>query len=428
MTSGVPAGLNGAYVSDRIASASRAGQAEGIYLRQLTIMVYSFPLLWVAGVAGFWWIAVAFLAVADMAKYGVDRIARPLLWVVALMLISAPIGYISFQSEPLRVAGLLGNCAVWIATAAAISDAVRSKPDPRPLTRAILFISVVQGILTLASAVIYPKSLPIPLIGVNDLEFPGGASAFQENGLYYLDWLGEASFRSAGMMGNPTWAGAFGVVAILAAVAPTRGPRNDRVLRVAGFLSGVVAIWFSLSRSTIASLLVAMILSLFLMQSKRSPLAFLGSGILLALAGLLAYMFWLDAILASLAQVNAARAGSLTSRTAIYERTYAAILSHPFPAIGYGIKPREEGLVASVATHSTYLGLIFRGGLLAMAALALFSVRLCRTLLAGRRLVPVLLGGFIAVWSLLEDFDGAHLVPLGLVIALLASHSDGGED
>jgi len=73
---------------------------------------------------------------------------------------------------------------------------------------------------------------------------------------------------------------------------------------------------------------------------------------------------------------NSVREGSYGSRSAIYSATWRAVQDLPFPLIGNGVKDRVTGLVASMGTHGTYLGLLYRGGWLAALGLAMWLLAL----------------------------------------------------
>jgi O-antigen ligase len=120
------------------------------------------------------------------------------------------------------------------------------------------------------------------------------------------------------------------------------------------------------------------------------------------------------------AQYNSVREGSLGSRTAIYAATWQAVQELPFPLLGNGVKDRVPGLVASLGTHSGYLGTLYRGGWLALGCLLVWLVVLA--VRSWRAVSPLAMGStvFAAVWFVAEDIDAGHLAPLALVVALAA--------
>jgi hypothetical protein len=131
-------------------------------------------------------------------------------------------------------------------------------------------------------------------------------------------------------------------------------------------------------------------------------------------------------LLRAFAEFNSVREGSYGSRSAIYTLTWAAIQDLPFPLLGNGVKDRVPGLAASLGTHSSYLGLVYRGGWLAAAGLLMWLLALARR--SWRAGSPLALGAaaFAAVWLAAEDLDVGHLGPLAMVLSLAAIRQDTG--
>ena len=134
---------------------------------------------------------------------------------------------------------------------------------------------------------------------------------------------------------------------------------------VLGLAAALPVVYYSLSRTTYALIPVVLLAAACVIIAKRSQLAAFGIITVAGLMGLAAAIALRDELLGTLSEVDDLRGGSSASRGEVYGTTLSYVLSHPFPLLGYGVKPREEGLVASVGTHSTVLGLAFRAGLLA---------------------------------------------------------------
>ena len=131
-----------------------------------------------------------------------------------------------------------------------------------------------------------------------------------------------------------------------------------------------------------------------------------------------AYVLTGQDIFAEFDEINEGRSGSAISRGAIYSTTLGYIRELMVPLIGYGIKPKEEGLVASVATHSTYLGLTFRAGLIGLVLLLAIVVRLIAQVRAAHNALGAGVLAFVAGWMILADIDAGHLVPLFLLLCV----------
>ena len=104
-----------------------------------------------------------------------------------------------------------------------------------------------------------------------------------------------------------------------------------------------------------------------------------------------------EAIANKLVELNDQRAGSFVARTDIYESTIDAIDFPEAFLVGSGVKQRRTDLVASLGSHNTYLGLLYRGGALVLAAFVFLLLRSLFRSIRGRergvgRSAPVLRG------------------------------------
>jgi O-antigen ligase len=406
-------------IHPNVQSLGAADWANQKYLKTALVVTASFPLFWILGLGGAFWPILACFSLVYILKTGISPMAGLPLALVGALLLSTPIGTIAFGFQFSRLASLAGNLAVWISLAALFTLASRVDFSDQ-LRKCLAVVTLSQGLLIAVSRLIFPARLPFPIL--NDIEALGsGFGAFSRNALYVSSWLGEVAFRSAGTMAQPTWSGAFAAVGILASVPLLRHRGKWRVIAVLAILGGLVAIDLSLSRSVTLSLVGAALVGVVVsLRRIRGPL--FSTTVLLSLLTLaFVALAFSDRIAGFVLEINSQRAGSLTTRTEIYSRTFELIQQLPFPLLGYGIKPQESELVASIATHSSLLGTLFRGGLLGLAVfVALFLIALWVTVRRGDGLGAALVV-FIAVWCVLEDFDPGHLVPLGLVLAI-SSH------
>lgn len=385
------------------------------FVRAMTTVLWCYPLVWALGLGGF---AVPVLgAVAGLYLLRVRTISRTGFYaaaVAAALAMSVPIGVFSFGLELGRLVSVIGNIGAWVMLAGALTAATRTGAVAR-VGAPLMWIAAWQGGLVTLSAALHPVNLPIPLLEGASGGWPSGLRAYAVNDLYFRDWLDGPAFRSAGLMGNPTWAGALGAVCILA--VPALWARGvNRLLLVAGVAGAGVSLYFSLSRATYLALGVAALVGLLAWVRCRSTIWF---HLLLVTTPLLGAMvviqFW-RLILQFVADINDDREGSGQSRTAIYSVTWHLVRQLVLPVLGYGIKPQNEDLVASVASHSTYLGILFRAGIVGALLLAVLYWRLVRSTVAAGRGVGTAIVTFVLVWCLLEDIDAGHLLPLALLL------------
>src|SRR5690606_30610635 len=147
-------------------------------------------------------------------------------------------------------------------------------------------------------------------------------------------------------------------------------------ISIVALVGAGVAVYFGLSRTSYALLVVAAIAALLMMIWSRSRRLFyvtVGLGLsLLVIVLVVGFETWL----ALLAEIDGARSGSSRSRGSVYSTTWAYVGQHPFPLIGYGIKPSVDGLVASVGSLSTYLGMLFKAGTLGLGLFVALLVSL----------------------------------------------------
>ncbi|MDQ0574559.1 hypothetical protein QFZ29_000782 [Agromyces albus] len=388
--------------------------ADGFFGRFAVAAVAAYPVLWVLGGAGAFWILLAIPAVVYLLQNRIPAVAWLSISVALCLLLSWPIGIVQFGFQAGRSFSLLANVAVWLVVAALLSVAYRSAALDR-MRESVAIVCAVQGALIFVSSQVFPARLPIPIFGHSE-QLGAGFAAFGRNTLYQPGWLGEITFRSAGIMAQPTWSGAIAAIGIAASV-PLIAQRGRRVLGLLGVLGSFVAIDLALSRSVSVCLVLALVVGLVVHLRNRSPLAFFTAVTLGSIGITIVLITKWAALVEFVFDLNAQRAGSLDARGAIYSRTLELIAVLPIPILGYGIKPQESDLVASVATHSTLLGLLFRGGVLALAAFLLLCGYILWAAYKARNGYAFGIMVFVLGWSVLEDLDPGHLVPLGLVIA-----------
>ncbi|MFF0240484.1 O-antigen ligase family protein [Rhodococcus pyridinivorans] len=188
-------------------------------------------------------------------------------------------------------------------------------------------------------------------------------------------------------------------------------------MSIATIAFGALSVHLSLSRAVEIGLIAAFIFMLLTAIGIRSSGPTRWSIVILGTVGVaVGCIFSWDRLVDLATSINSQREGSLVSRSAIYEATWMHIQALKVPLAGFGVKPQLDYLVASVATHSTLLGLTFRGGIIALVVYLLFLAIGARTAWRTKNVAGAGIVVLVAAWTVLEDFDPGHLVPLGLVV------------
>ncbi len=280
-----------------------------------------------------------------------------------------------------------------------------------------------QGALIALAQVLYPRFadlvLPLGRLLPDSVGRTPPLDAWTVAHLAFPDFYDGIVIRSGGLFGNPTWAGALAAGAVLCLVCRPRDHVSRSpltwVYAVAALAAAVVTLRFAYSRNDVLGLAlggaVAGVLAGLLRLRRRTRLAVVSVGAVAAAVTAVVldvgYLF---------RQFNAPRAGSLDARQEIYVQTLREIHQHNL-LLGSGIKQEGVNLVASLGTHSTYLGLVYRGGWIAFWAFSAYL--LVMLVLACLRRSPLAAGltVFTFLWCTAEDLDTGHLVPLLLLLS-----------
>jgi O-antigen ligase len=247
--------------------------------------------------------------------------------------------------------------------------------------------------------------------------FGANSAAFSSNVVVYQDWLISSTLRTHGIMANATWAGGFSALSLMLLIATQEKKIHSIFRNLYKYFLLIHVIFLSLSRSVLLSLFLSALIGMLLKASNELipeiRIAF-KQIIVITIVTLAVITFNNGQLSQTVKSINQSRSGSLETRSDIYRVTAQLVKDHPFPAIGYGIKPSGEGLVASIATHSTPLGILFKGGLFGLVAYISFLILGLKKLVTTKNYLGLVMLNFIIMWSMLEDFDGGHLIPLFL--------------
>ncbi len=379
--------------------------------------VRGYALMWVLGLGFLWWPVLALRALRAHLPGSRPQLLPTL--VAGCFLLSLLLATLS--GAPLtRLAGAVYNLSVW--TALVALTAVRLNLDG--IARGIGQLAGLQSVAVVAALATYPllsgAALPASHLLPGAITQEPAFESFTTVRLIIEDYFGDVVLRTAGFFGNATWAGALAALGIL--VTPrlvSAGATRVRVFYGLLCLLDAVALYLSYSRNTwiaVGAGLVAMSVLALRRARRWGSLTVLST----STVGLVGYVATSIDLGRAFQSFNSVREGSLGSRTAIYTATWNAVEDFTFPLLGSGIKERVPGLVASLGTHSGYLGTLYRGGFLAAAFLLLWlSVLAVRSWKASS---PLALGAttFTGLWFVAEDIDVGHLTPLALVLTVAA--------
>ncbi|MBO4237350.1 O-antigen ligase family protein [Pseudonocardia alni] len=386
-------------------------------------LVLAYAVLWTAGLAAAFWVLAVVVLLPALLRARLGAASGALLVVAVALVLSSAVGTAAGYASADRFVGLAANVAVWVALAAMIAVVGTAHPDDlRRLVRAAVTVGVLHSVVAVLAVWLYPTPSPVPLLGAYAGALPPGVAAFTTNDLVVHGWLDGSVLRATGMMGNTTWSGAVSALTLLVLLHPAARSWARLPWRVPAVVACAVSVYLSYSRATQIALVLAL-LGTTLRHVWRAHRA--GPAAVVAVCGafVAGVVGFAPGLVDAVTEVNAARAGSAESRGAIYAATVDRLAGLGVPVLGFGLKPRDDGLVASVATHSTYLGLAFRAGLLGLGALLVCGVALWRAC-AARSALPRAIVATVAVWAVFEDLDAGHLVPVFLVVALALARLD----
>jgi hypothetical protein len=404
--------------------AARARSSGGPAGAAATGLVLWYPALWAVGLGVVIWPA---LAVATSRLWVHSRLrtsSGAVLVLVLCLILSAGVGLAAGYGSLDRLVGFGGNLAVWLGLFGLLCAASAwDLAAHRRFLNAVLVTGIAHSCVAVASVLLYPRPFPLPLTGGIVDRLPPAARAFMTNKIAVEDWLGRTVVRSNGMLGFPTWSGAMSALTVvLVLIAVQHGLVRLR-LAVPAVAVSLLATYYAFSRAVEIALVAVLLYAAARVVWRRyrtGPLVVLS---LMSLAGVLAVLN-LTRVASAVASVNGAREGSMDSRDAIYTETLSRISDLGVPVLGFGLKPRQEDLLASVASHSTYLGLLFKAGILGLVAFLVLLFACWSQCRRATSLLPASMVMFVGFWCVLEDFDTGHLVPIMLVAAVSATRLD----
>lgn len=387
-------------------------------------VIASYPVLWLLGLAVLFW-PLLLLRVCLVRR---PRHVPPglLIAITSLLALSLAVAVAMGETAPGRALSAVYNIVIWqfLVVALAIRWTVQ---DLKQVIRGVIALATLQGVVVFVAVWTYPRGSGIrPLLTY--LLPPSAVSdpstqSFLVNNLAFADYYSGPVLRTSGFFGHPNWGAGLAGIAVILVVGAFPGWRSDDrgrlvALRMAQLLACAVPLQYAYSRTTVVAVVVSLgvgaVVALCTRTRRRTWLPIISAG----LVGITIKALTTDWN-AAYDKFNAPRVGSLLSRSEVYRRTWDVIVDRPVTVLGVGTKERINGLAASLGTHSSYLGLVYRAGWIAAAAFVILIVTLFLVAVYRGQWLAVALISFVGLWSAAEDFDVGHLMPLGLLMSYL---------
>lgn len=374
--------------------------------------------LWAVGAAVLWWPAT-FLLITTTRRRFVLQPALVLL-LTPLFLILSLIGAATARHGLLRVVAAVFLLLPWLVICAACAGRW-TELDRRAVGQGLVTLGVVQGLLTVVAFWLYPDGqnavLPLGHLLPSRITATPALSAYLTERLAFEDYFSGVVVRSSGLFGNPTWAGALAASALLVIMLRPSwvGGKRYWPLLVIAASACAFSLYVAYSRNTVLALVVGVVCGCTLRVSRKSPR--LVAGFVVSALGAGAASLALVDLQGLFDRLNSARAGSLDSRREIYAQTLDQVHQHSL-LLGSGVKEQGQDLVASLGTHSTLLGLIYRGGWLAFWGFIFFVLVQAVTAVARRDDLGLAAILFTLMYGFTEDLDAGHLAPLAVLLAV----------
>lgn len=390
-------------------------------------VVVGYVPLWLLGAGFLWW---PWVLVRLLLRFRAAGRPPLLLGGVAFFLAASLVLALPQGPLPSRVLSAGLNLSIWLCVVLFLAG----RPSRAQLTgiaRGLIDIALVQGALTLLAWGAFPRfqSLRLPLghLLPGSLTEDPSVAAFTSTNLAYSDYFAGFVIRSGGILGNPTWAGSLAAIGILLLLVGTPYVGRRGAARVLLTLACVAVLTPSLilaySRNTVLALALALGAAVLVMLRRRTSAVVFAALVSLGAAVLAAVLLFAP-VVETVMSLNQTRAGSAETRGEIYAETLERVAEAPTVLLGSGVKERDPGLVASVGSHSTYLGLLYRGGAVALLLLVVALTAAGLRAYSSRDAPVLALVVFTATWSVAEDLDVGHFVPLALALALAGLRTD----
>lgn len=382
--------------------------------------VQSYAVLWMLGLAFLWW---PWALLRSLAEHRPQARRRPVaLFLVAGCLAASLLIAVIRGADPSRLVAASANLTVWVTLCLVLARQWGWR-DAGEVIRGVVDLAVFQGVLVVLARLIYPTlsgaSLPLARLLPESIASEPNVAAFTTVQLAQEGYYGQFVIRAGGIFGNATWTGGFAAVALLMLLFGGKylGPQMQRPLfRGGAIVLSALTLYWSYARVDVLAFAVAAAAILAIKTRRHAHPSLWLASVLIVLGTTIAVLPALP-LAEWFGEANAPRQASLETRVDIYGATLDAVQDSPTPLVGEGIKQRSEGLVASQGTHSSYLGLTYRGGVLCVASFIVFLLALGYRGVHENSELTVGLVFFLLVWCVTDDIDAGNLVALAILVA-----------
>lgn len=385
-------------------------------LTPLSILLTAYPLLWFLGLDGFAWMVL--LPVAGLLTFRQRTPISPRLFafilgctllvagaIVAAFWIEERVRYLTWFRDLYLIMTLvvvtwyLANCE---------SERLQSR-ILKPIASILLF-SCLLGVLAITFSDTLNRETPAASMMPDILAATDFGRRLVNKQIATEGYFaGEPYLRLSGTFDYAT---SYGAVLASFCVYVLAGWMSFTGSRIRWVLAGMMPIvLFSLAYTTARTSILALCLGILTMAMlwgntrTRILLGLLVVGCVIALAPLLTELILLRG------------EGSATVRFEIYQRTAEAIAAHP---LGYGTQTDVEGLRFPLGSHSTWLALPYKYGVVGSLGMILILLSLFRNRIFGVQHVNVQAAALSVTLFTIAIFEELYLDAMGgLVIACL---------
>lgn len=315
-------------------------------------------------------------------------------YILAITQILAVIFHFGGQ-DPSRIFAAINTVAIWIIAMILFGHYKRSNIDLTRIGKYCYFNIMILGVLGVLMIVVLR-------LGRTDITFLG-------NSLTVSDWQdGVQTLRLGAFMEYPNLVIVFILEQFPLAVLYLKSRASKKMI-IPLIIMIAVPTWLSHSRAGVVAVAISagiVVLSTLNIRGRDLQVMI----VLGLVAALIVAAVMHDEVAKILQQVLVSRQGSTSMRENIYKTSIQVTLENS-PIIGNGIKTEFFGY--PLGSHSTYIGLFYKAGLIGLTAAVsgfffLFQMLYRRSTSGGNRLFYV--GCYLALMAFLifEDIDGAE--------------------
>lgn len=409
------------------------------------------PIWWILGVSFFIYHAVSiflWVGLLLISKKSNVSIKFPLLCLILILLIIVYIFSIILNiedSENIRTIASLYNWSFWLMGLFLIIVVfnIFKVVDIISVLKLFNFILLISGIILVCGVIVWFAG-GFPSISFNSpilssFKFLESFPLVKSSSMITIvsaSWLFSVQFpRSSIMSPYPTAAGAIVIMLLPLTIAYNSSLNEEKTkifMKYCTFILGILILFFSISRFSIFSLLIGFII-VWTIKTKKRSIIFLFLVLLFLLILIPYFGFFFDLF-------NSIRPGSLTLRAKSYAFAMDMMKEENL-MFGIGVKPRLDEIQIPVGSHSTYLGLFLRTGIIGILIFIFFELYLLFIWFINRKkIISIRIKTIwdsigvslfaMSFWMIFEDIDAPQLVcflyflVIGIMLSMLKNMKD----